>query len=90
VHVARMAGVPPEVVQRAEQILREFERRGVQGAFQPPTSDAPTIRTKKLQLTLFEAEEHPVLEALRTLDITTLSPVEALLKLDELKRRLES
>jgi DNA mismatch repair protein MutS len=90
VHVARMAGVPPEVVQRAEQILREFERRGVQGAFQPPTSDAPTVRTKKLQLTLFEAEEHPVLEALRTLDIATLSPVEALLKLDELKRRLES
>jgi DNA mismatch repair protein MutS len=90
VHVARMAGVPPEVVQRAEQILREFERRGVQGAFQPPTSDAPTVRTKKLQLTLFEAEEHPVLEALRTLDIATLSPVEALLKLDELKRKLES
>jgi DNA mismatch repair protein MutS len=90
VHVARMAGVPPEVVQRAEQILREFERRGVQGAIQPPTSDAPTIRTKKLQLTLFEAEAHPVLEALRTLDIATLSPVEALLKLDELKRRLES
>jgi DNA mismatch repair protein MutS len=55
VHVARMAGVPPEVVQRAEQILREFERRGVQGAVQPPTSDAPTVRTKKLQLTLFEA-----------------------------------
>jgi len=90
VHVARMAGVPPEVVQRAEQILREFERRGVQSAVQPPTSDAPTIRTKKLQLTLFEAEEHPVLEALRALDITTLSPVEALLKLDELKRKLES
>jgi DNA mismatch repair protein MutS len=89
VHVARMAGVPPEVVQRAEQILREFERRGVQGATQPPTSDAPTVRTKKLQLTLFEAEEHPVLEALRALDITTLSPVEALLKLDELKRKLE-
>jgi DNA mismatch repair protein MutS len=89
VHVARMAGVPPEVVQRAEQILREFERRGVQGAVQPPTSDAPTVRTKKLQLTLFEAEMHPVLEALRALDITTLSPVEALLKLDELKRKLE-
>jgi DNA mismatch repair protein MutS len=90
VHVARMAGVPPEVVQRAEQILREFERRGVQSATQPPTSDAPTVRTKKLQLTLFEAEAHPVLEALRALDITTLSPVEALLKLDELKRKLES
>lgn len=89
VHVARMAGVPPEVVQRAEQILREFEKRGVQGAIQPPSSDAPAVRTKKLQLTLFEAAEHPVLEALRALDITTLTPVEALMKLDELKRKLD-
>ncbi|MCS7190233.1 MAG: hypothetical protein NZ843_01375, partial [Fimbriimonadales bacterium] len=89
VHVARMAGVPPEVVQRAEQILREFEKRGVQGAMQPPTSDAPSVRTKKLQLTLFEAAEHPVLEALRELDITALTPVEALMKLDELKRKLD-
>ncbi len=89
VHVARMAGVPPEVVQRAEQILREFEKRGVQSAIQPPSSDAPAVRTKKLQLTLFEAAEHPVLEALRELDITTLTPVEALMKLDELKRKLD-
>ncbi|BCW94770.1 MAG: DNA mismatch repair protein MutS [Fimbriimonadales bacterium] len=88
VHVARMAGAPPEVVQRAEQILREFERRGVQSAIQPP-ADAPAARTRKLQLTLFEAAEHPALEALRALDVATLSPVEALLKLDELKRMLE-
>ncbi|MFN3689526.1 MAG: DNA mismatch repair protein MutS [Fimbriimonadales bacterium] len=88
VHVARMAGVPPEVVQRAEQILREFEKRGVQGVIQPPSSDAPTVRTKKLQLTLFEAAEHPVLEALRELDVTALTPVEALVKLEELKRQL--
>ncbi len=90
VHVARMAGVPPEVVQRAEQILREFEKRGVQSAIQPPSNDAPSVRTKKLQLTLFEVAEHPVLEALRELDITALTPVEALMKLDELKRRLDS
>ncbi|MDW8106547.1 MAG: DNA mismatch repair protein MutS [Armatimonadota bacterium] len=90
VHVARMAGVPPEVVQRAEEILREFERRGVQGSLQPPSSESPTVRRKKLQLTLFEAAEHPVLEALRELDITTLSPIEALMKLDELKRKLDA
>lgn len=90
VHVARMAGVPPEVVDRAEQILREFEKRGVQGAIQPPQSDAPSIRTQKLQLTLFEAATHPVLEALRELDITALTPVEALMRLDELKRMLDS
>ncbi|MDM7460398.1 MAG: DNA mismatch repair protein MutS [bacterium] len=88
VHVARMAGAPPEVVQRAEQILREFEKRGVQGAMTPPSAGAPPIHTKKLQLTLFEAAEHPVLEALRELDVTALTPVEALVKLEELKRQL--
>ncbi|RMH08912.1 MAG: DNA mismatch repair protein MutS [Armatimonadetes bacterium] len=90
VHVARMAGVPPEVVERAEQILREFEKRGVQGAIQSPSPDTPSIRTQKLQLTLFEAAEHPVLETLRELDITALTPVEALMRLDELKRMLQS
>ncbi|GIV09907.1 MAG: DNA mismatch repair protein MutS [Fimbriimonadales bacterium] len=90
VHVARMAGAPPEVVERAEQILREFEKHGVQGAIQTPSSDTPSIRTQKLQLTLFEASEHPVLEALRALDITALTPVEALMRLDELKRKLDS
>ena len=39
-------------------------------------------------MTLFEAEKHPVLEELETLDVTSLTPVEALMKLDELKRKL--
>jgi DNA mismatch repair protein MutS len=87
IHVARMAGVPPEVIERAEQILREFERRGVQASLSPPSEESPAIRTKKLQLTLFEAEEHPLLEELRQLDPATLTPVEALMKLDEWKGR---
>jgi DNA mismatch repair protein MutS len=87
IHVARMSGVPPEVIERAEQILREFERRGVQASLTPPAEPIPTIQTRKLQLTLFEAEEHPLLEELRQLDPTALTPVEALMKLDEWKRR---
>ncbi|GBC93116.1 DNA mismatch repair protein MutS [bacterium HR15] len=87
IHVARMAGVPPEVIERAEQILREFERRGVQASLAPPSEETPAIRTKRIQLTLFEAEEHPLIEELRQLDPATLTPVEALMKLDEWKRR---
>ncbi len=87
IHVARMSGVPPEVIERAEQILREFERRGVQASLAPPAEPIPAIQTRKLQLTLFEAEEHPLLEELRQLDPTALTPVEALMKLDEWKRR---
>ncbi|GIV12487.1 MAG: DNA mismatch repair protein MutS [Fimbriimonadales bacterium] len=88
VHVARMAGIPPEVVERAEAILREFERRGVQSAITPPNEGSIPVRTKKLQLTLFEAEEHPIIEELRQLDPATLTPVEALMKIDEWKRRI--
>ena len=87
IHVARMSGVPPEVIERAEQILREFERRGVQASLAPPAEQMPAIQTRKLQLTLFVAEEHPLLEELRQLDPTALTPVEALMKLDEWKRR---
>ena len=42
-----------------------------------------------VQLTLFEAEPHPVIEELQALDITSLTPVEALMKLDELKRKAD-
>lgn len=88
IQVARMAGVPPEVIERAQQILNEFERRGATQSLQAPSEESPGIRRKKLQLTLFEAEQHPVLEELKKLDVTALTPVEALMKLDEWKRKL--
>ncbi len=89
VHVARMAGAPPEVVSRAETILREFEKRGVQGAIQPPSESAPPIQKRKLQLTLFEAEEHPILEELREIDTAAITPIEALMKIEKWKRQLK-
>ena len=89
VHVARMAGIPHEVVARAEAILREFERRGVQSALTPSTETSLPIPTKKLQLTLFEAGDHPILEELRQIDPATLTPVEALMKIDAWKRKLQ-
>ena len=93
IQVARMAGVPQEVVERAKEVLKGLER-GSAGATRDiigqtdenGTGVAP--RKQKVQLTLFEAEKHPVLEELETLDVTSLTPVEALMKLDELKRRL--
>lgn len=88
IQVARMAGVPPEVIERAQQILSEFERRGATQPAAPPSTNAPSIQHKKLQMTLFEAEPHPVLEELKKMDVTALTPVEALMKLDELKRKL--
>lgn len=88
IQVARMAGVPPEVIERAQQILSEFEKRGATQPAAPPSDGTPSIQHKKLQMTLFEAEPHPVLEELKKMDLTAITPVEALMKLDELKRKV--
>ncbi|RYG25062.1 DNA mismatch repair protein MutS, partial [bacterium] len=78
IHVARMAGVPSAVLRRAQEVLSELEER-------PATPTPPP--TKTLQLTLFEAEEPPVMEALREVDPNALTPLEALRLLDDWKRR---
>lgn len=92
IQVARMAGIPPEVIDRAKDILKGLERSGTNtirdlGGIGNPT---PTPKRHKVQLTLFEAEPHPVLEALENLDITTLTPIEAMMRLDSLKRMLQT
>ena len=80
VHVARMAGVPTVVLDRAKDILAELEER----------SSAPTVSatTQKLQLTLFEAEPSPVVKELSELDVNSLTPIEALRLLDSWKQKL--
>ncbi len=80
--VARLAGLPPEVLDRAAEILSRLESG--QGPSAPPADQGPETG----QLALFEAPEHPVLSRLRELDPDTLTPIEALSLLDELQRGL--
>lgn len=93
IQVARMAGVPPEVISRAKEVLKGLER-GSAGATRDivgqndSTNEGLAPRKQKVQLTLFEAEQHPIIEELETLDVTALTPVEALMKLDSWKRSL--
>lgn len=79
VHVARMAGMPPSVLRRADEILGELERRSA-----PPD----VVTTQRLQLTLFDVEPSPVEQALKDLDVNQLTPLEALRLLDEWKRKV--
>ena len=88
IQVARMAGVPPEVVDRARQILKNLEKSSSNRDILGASPEAMPTKKQKLQLTLFEAEKHPVIDALESLDLSVLTPVEALMKLDELKRSL--
>lgn len=80
IHVARMAGVPVAVLQRAKEILQELEQKD-------RAPKAIPAQTQKLQMTLFEFEEPPVVKELQELDVNRLTPLEALRLLDEWKRK---
>jgi DNA mismatch repair protein MutS len=80
IHVARMAGVPPQVLKRAGEILAELEEKS-------ESPKAIPALTHRLQLSLFEFEEPPVVGALRKLNVDSLTPLEALKLLDEWKRK---
>jgi DNA mismatch repair protein MutS len=85
VHVARMAGLPAPVITRAEEILQDLERSGAAGPRR--LAEAVTARTRAaaVQVSLF-ADVHPVVEALRKLDVNSLTPLDALNRLFELQR----
>lgn len=100
IHVARMAGMPRSVVQRAEAILSNLEKVYGSGEIVPSSTfkqrakrravAESAIETKdNIQLSMFQLDD-PVLIAIRDqikgLDINSLTPLEALNKLNEIKR----
>jgi DNA mismatch repair protein MutS len=88
IHVARLAGVPREVVARADVILEQLEsdHRGVDGKPTVP----PRSKKKLRQRSLFEepAEPHPVLNELRAIKIEELTPLKALQELARMQGEL--
>ena len=89
IDVARTAGLPPKVIQRAREVLRnleggEFDERGV-----PRLARAPGAAGEPAQLGLFAAEPDPIHVALRALEPTLMTPLDALVALDRLKRLVE-
>ena len=90
IQVAKLAGVPDPVLRRAREVLKTLESMG-KGEGAVGGTDAGerlSAQTQRLQATLFEAERHPVLDELESLDLGTLSPIESLTKLYELQRKL--
>ncbi|MFT7592291.1 MAG: DNA mismatch repair protein MutS, partial [bacterium] len=89
IHVARMAGVPKSVLKRADQILAQLEKErtylsGREQLKQLPQND--------YQLNLFSIDDpklKAITEELNQLDTNTLTPIEALLKLNEIKKLLD-
>ncbi|MBW3633583.1 MAG: DNA mismatch repair protein MutS [Chloroflexi bacterium] len=87
IHVAELAGVPRALTRRAREILSDLEQRTATGARKgrERAMAAPAPDNASIQLTLF-APPSPVVAAIQELDVESLSPLEALTKLYELKR----
>ena len=87
IHVAKMAGMPQMVIQKAQKILKKLEKNHSSESL----SGIKSVKDE-MQLNIFNLDD-PLLEEIRedilNLDINTLTPIEALMKLNELKRMLQ-
>ncbi len=88
IHVAKMAGMPQQLIKRANEVLKQLEEKN---------NEAHQINIKKitapqLQLSIFDAHSQTfgiIRELLESIDINRLTPVEALMKLNEIKNVLK-
>jgi len=89
IHVARIAGIPNEVILRAQEILINMEKGEFDEAGMPKIarSKKGTVRNKK-QLSLFMDDEDIVLQELRDIDILNLTPIDALNRIGHWKNKL--
>jgi DNA mismatch repair protein MutS len=89
IHVARLAGVPDAVVERARAVLKGLEGDRDATVDRLTFGDAPKRRPQDVQLGLFApSPPDPVVEELKALDLERMTPIEALQKLAELRKRV--
>src|SRR5690348_5420697 len=84
IEVAKLAGLPPEVIERARQVLEEHET-----AAHRLTDELAGEEPSSVQLTMFTPLSEKIVERLRGADLDRLTPLEALNLLAELKRQLQ-
>jgi DNA mismatch repair protein MutS len=89
IHVARMAGMPAGLIKRATEVLKSLEANAVDGTV---IENLKQVTAPRMQLSIFDAHTE-TFEELRTIlngfDINRLTPVEALIKLNEIKGMLK-
>ncbi len=100
IHVAKMAGMPPTLIERANEILKQLESKhvdeegqksGVRGQKSSLDEKVKKLSLPQMQLSIFDAHTETFEEIRKLLDgidINRLTPVEALLKLQEIKNKL--
>jgi DNA mismatch repair protein MutS len=92
IHVAKMAGMPPSLIERAESLLRQLEKGREAQALGEQLSATGTGETSQVQLSIFDAHTE-TFQSIRTLlgetDLDQLTPLQALIKLQEIKQKLK-
>lgn len=89
IHVAKMAGMPPELIQRANEMLAQLEDKHLAG---PIAQKLKKAAIPQFQLSIFDAQTDTferIRELLEGIDINRLTPIEALMKLNEIKGMLK-
>ena len=90
IQVARLAGVPAEVIARAKEILHNLEKGELDEAGMPKIARGRKIDRKNAnQLNLFSKEGDAIVEEIRTIDPYNLTPLDALQRINEWKQRLQ-
>ena len=87
IHVAKIAGLPREVVERATVILSQLEADHMDESGRIKIPARPRM-SRSRQLSLFIEPDHPVIEQLKSLDLEQLTPIAALQKLNEFRAEL--
>jgi DNA mismatch repair protein MutS len=90
VHVAKLAGVPKPIIERSKTILMQLEASNLDDNNQPMLAPM-RVKSKKpreMQMALFRSPHETTIDAIRKLNTETLSPLEALLKLQSLKEEI--
>jgi DNA mismatch repair protein MutS len=85
IHVAKLAGIPGPIVEKAEEILKTLEK----GRRSPRKNQAGTPDSGSAQLEIFNAQNHIVIQSLMKLDLEHMTPLEALNELSRIKNLLE-
>lgn len=93
IHVAKLAGAPKELLERAEERLLELENGKNEVTHRPlhekaAESDFEAPAMQEVQLSLFESIPDPIITKLRSLDLMDTTPSQALKILEELKEQL--
>jgi DNA mismatch repair protein MutS len=90
IHVARLAGIPREVLERAKEILAQLETEHLDDQGHAKIARRRATRNGRMQLTLFGPTEHPLLDEIRKLDLNATAPLEALRLIQSWQQRLEA